>query len=93
MFSSNLGLFYYNSLGFLVTDSHSEPSRSDHLKFQPSGFVVSPAVTSNTFRAGSFGMLGIQFDFLGLGVGDMGLSSLDARVCLAGGCNRCSFFN
>ena len=62
-----------------------------HLKFRPSGFEVSPAVTSNTFRAGWFEMLGIQFDFLGLGVGDMGVSSLDSRTCLAGGCNRCSF--
>ena len=62
-----------------------------YLKFQPSGFVVDPAVTSNTFRAGSFGMLGIQFDFLGLGVRDMGVSSLNSRTCLTGGCNRCSF--
>ena len=62
-----------------------------HLKFKPSGFEVSPAVTSVTFRTGWFEMVGIQFDFWGLRVEDLGVSSVDRRSCLAGGCNRCSY--
>ena len=57
------------------------------LKFKPSGFEVSPAVTSGTFRSGWFEMLGIEFDFLGLQ--ELGGSKVQRRTCLAGGCCVC----
>ena len=59
-----------------------------HLKFKPSGFSVSPAVTSSTFRNGYFEMLGIHFDFLGLS--ELGGSKLVVDSCLAGGCYKCA---
>ena len=58
------------------------------LKFKPSGFVVSPAVTSVTFKTGWFEMLGIEFDFCGLQ--ELGGSRVSRRTCLAGGCFACS---
>ena len=57
------------------------------LKFKPSGFDVSPAVTSTTFRNGYFEMLGIEFDFWGLQ--ELGGAKVSRRTCLAGGCCSC----
>ena len=62
-----------------------------HLKFKPSGFEVSPAVTSQTFRVGWFEMLGIEFDFSGLQ--ELGGSRVVRKSCLAGGCTRCLLFS
>ena len=59
------------------------------MRFQPSGFVVCPAVTSTTFKEGRMEMLGIHFDFLNLSVKDLVVSKRDRRNCLAGGCNVC----
>ena len=59
------------------------------LRFQPSGFLVCPAVTSTTFKEGRMEMLGIHFDFFNLSVEDLSKPRRSRSNCLEGGCSLC----
>ena len=60
------------------------------LRFWPSGFVMEEGVRSGTFKGEvTFDMLGLEFNFTGLGEVDLGVSLVVKDNCLSYGCDHC----